>query len=138
MLNDLQERIRHNLHTASHWARYYDEVWEQYNRPQVYESYDLGRVQFIEKVLARFAGRRDQAILDLGCGSGWLSDYLTAWGTVTGTDFSPKAIESTRQHYGNRIRFILADAESLRLNIPSDQLFDGVVCSEVSSAPGKP
>ena len=37
-------------------------------------------------------GRKGLRILDVGCGTGVMADYLTRYGTVTGTDFSRPAI----------------------------------------------
>jgi SAM-dependent methyltransferase len=40
--------------------------------------------------------RRSLRILDVGCGAGVMSDYLTAFGTVVAVDFSARAIELGR------------------------------------------
>ena len=130
-LTNMHDKIEHNLRTAAEAALYYDDVWSNCQTGQKYEGYALGRIQFVEKAMTRFVRRRDLEILDLGCGSGWLSDYLSAWGSVTGTDFAPKTLEAARSHFGQRVHFVLADTESPTLNIPPDRRFDVVVCSEV-------
>ena len=41
--------------------------------------------------------RTDLAIVDVGCGSGWTCQRLLPFGTVTGTDLSPKTIETAAE-----------------------------------------
>ncbi|HYN86324.1 MAG TPA: methyltransferase domain-containing protein [Pyrinomonadaceae bacterium] len=83
--------------------------------------------------LALPAGRR---ILDVGCGSGWLSEYFARLGyDVTGIDISPDLIEIARDRVarvpydvdhetGLRCRFLVHDAEGS----PLEEEFDAVVC----------
>ncbi|HVF43949.1 MAG TPA: methyltransferase domain-containing protein [Pyrinomonadaceae bacterium] len=83
--------------------------------------------------LALPAGSR---VLDVGCGSGWLSEYFARLGyDVTGIDISPDLIEIARARvasveYGAdhetplRCRFLVHDAEGSTLA----EEFDAVVC----------
>lgn len=83
--------------------------------------------------LALPAGSR---ILDVGCGSGWLSEYFARLGyDATGIDISPDLIEIARARvesvaYGAdhetplRCRFLVHDAEGS----PLAEEFDAVVC----------
>jgi 2-polyprenyl-3-methyl-5-hydroxy-6-metoxy-1,4-benzoquinol methylase/glycosyltransferase involved in cell wall biosynthesis len=83
--------------------------------------------------LALPAGAR---LLDVGCGSGWLSEYFARLGyDVTGVDISPDLIEIARARvssiaYGAdhetplRCRFLVHDAEGA----PLAEEFDAVVC----------
>jgi glycosyltransferase involved in cell wall biosynthesis/SAM-dependent methyltransferase len=78
----------------------------------------------------------DRTILDVGCGSGWLSEYFARLGyDVTGIDISPDLIEVARERvervpYGAdhetplRCRFLVHDAEGT----PLEEQFDAVVC----------
>ncbi|MFN2415925.1 MAG: methyltransferase domain-containing protein [Pyrinomonadaceae bacterium] len=78
----------------------------------------------------------DRRILDVGCGSGWLSEYFARLGyDVTGLDISPDLIEVARERvarvpYGAdhetplRCRFLVHDAEGE----PLAEEFDAVVC----------
>src|SRR5215207_9427128 len=78
----------------------------------------------------------DRRILAVGCGSGWLSEYLARLGyDVTGLDISPDLIEVARERvervpYGAdhetplRCRFLVHDVEVA----PLEQQFDAVVC----------
>ncbi|HEX5709183.1 MAG TPA: class I SAM-dependent methyltransferase, partial [Pyrinomonadaceae bacterium] len=83
--------------------------------------------------LALPAGRR---ILDVGCGSGWLSEYFARLGyDVTGIDISPDLIRIARERVERvpydvdhetrlRCRFLVHDAEGA----PLEEEFDAVVC----------
>jgi SAM-dependent methyltransferase len=50
-------------------------------------------------------------ILDLGCATGWLSDQLTEFGQVVGTDIADESINTARQRFPN-IRFECEDFAS--------------------------
>jgi SAM-dependent methyltransferase/glycosyltransferase involved in cell wall biosynthesis len=83
--------------------------------------------------LALPAGAR---LLDVGCGSGWLSEFFARLGyDVTGIDISPDLIEIARARVGRvaygadhetplRCRFLVHDAEGS----PLAEEFDAVVC----------
>jgi 2-polyprenyl-3-methyl-5-hydroxy-6-metoxy-1,4-benzoquinol methylase len=78
----------------------------------------------------------DRRVLDVGCGSGWLSEYFARLGyDVTGLDISPDLVEIARERvarvpYGAdhetplRCRFLVHDVESE----PLPETFDAVVC----------
>ncbi|HWW77104.1 MAG TPA: methyltransferase domain-containing protein, partial [Pyrinomonadaceae bacterium] len=78
----------------------------------------------------------DRRVLDVGCGSGWLSEYFARLGyDVTGIDISPDLIEIARARvesieYGAdhetplRCRFLVHDVEAE----PLAETFDAVVC----------
>jgi 2-polyprenyl-3-methyl-5-hydroxy-6-metoxy-1,4-benzoquinol methylase len=75
-------------------------------------------------------------LLDVGCGSGWLSEYLARLGyQVTGIDISPDLIALSRERLSRvpyhadhqtplAYRFLTHDIESA----PVGEQFDGVVC----------
>jgi len=79
-----------------------------------------------EQLRARFAGRALR-ILDVGCGGGFLSNYLATQGhTVIGLDFAWDALKVARLHDATgRVEYIEGDA--YRLPFP-DGRFDAV-CS---------
>ena len=79
-----------------------------------------------EELRARFAGRALR-ILDVGCGGGFLSNYLAAQGhAVVGLDFAADALKVARLHdISGRAAYLEADAH--RLPFP-DGSFDAV-CS---------
>ena len=63
-------------------------------------------------------------VLDLGCGSGWYSEYLLKQGAnVTALDASKTMVELTQARLNNQGRFIIADIEK-NLNFFADGEFD--------------
>jgi 2-polyprenyl-3-methyl-5-hydroxy-6-metoxy-1,4-benzoquinol methylase len=87
----------------------------------------------IAYALALPAGSR---ILDVGCGSGWLSEYFARFGyRVTGIDISPELIRIARDRLQSlpysvdheteiTCDFLVHDIEAA----PLDQFFDAVIC----------
>jgi trans-aconitate methyltransferase len=80
------------------------------------------------KLLDRIALRGDEAVLDVGCGSGRLTAELLRRlprGQVVGLDFSENMLHQARQNlaeFSGRILLVLADAA----RIPFAARFDGV------------
>ena len=87
------------------------------------------RWQFISHALSALNLSAGKRIADFGCGRGWLSDKLSAFGNVTGFDLSQKAVENAQAHFKN-CDFVCLNAES---EIPAayQQQFEIVVSSEV-------
>jgi 2-polyprenyl-3-methyl-5-hydroxy-6-metoxy-1,4-benzoquinol methylase len=65
-------------------------------------------------------------ILDVGCGSGWLSRMLLKYGDVTATDFASKSIEALEQKHPE-IKWIAGDF--VEVDLPGNH-FDIVTCLE--------
>ena len=74
---------------------------------------------------------KNQCILDLGCGNGYLVNYLVSLGyNAYGTDASEKGIALAKQH--NPDRFFVQDLSTDKLPPELQQLsFDTVVSTEV-------
>lgn len=74
-------------------------------------------------------GKKNLAIADFGCGRGWLSHKLAAFGQVTGFDISERSVENARRSFP-AINFVCLDASE---PVPADhrERFDLVVSSEV-------
>ena len=64
---------------------------------------------FVAEFVPVCAGSR---ILDVGCGTGWILDYLPADIHYTGYDLNPKYIESAQEQHGDRATFFCADITS--------------------------
>jgi len=79
--------------------------------PRIYEGLQklLGaqtaRTRFVEEFVRPFAGAR---VLDVGCGTGALLEYLPAGVDYTGFDLNPAYIEAARTRHGERGRFFVA------------------------------
>jgi len=65
-------------------------------------------------------------ILDVGCGSGWLSIELVKYGKVTAIDFSPTAIHELQSTHPS-IRWVAGDFLSVDL---AEDAYDIVTCLE--------
>jgi 2-polyprenyl-3-methyl-5-hydroxy-6-metoxy-1,4-benzoquinol methylase/glycosyltransferase involved in cell wall biosynthesis len=132
-LGQLSEERRHHLRTKP--------FYNLANRPAKYKGEGLdedARRHFCDfanmaVALALPAGSR---VLDVGCGSGWLSEYFARLGyDVTGIDISPDLVEMSRERvarvaYGAdhetplRCEFRVHDIEQA----PLEEKFDAVVC----------
>lgn len=71
--------------------------------------------------------RHDLAILDVGCGAGWMCDALSQFGTVTGTDLADEVLARAAQRLPH-VTFIAGDFMTLRLE---ERAYDAIVCFEV-------
>lgn len=102
---------------------YYDDRWRHAPRANLLQ---LGRaVAILEGLHA--VGQRHPRILELGCGTGWLSAILGCFGPTTGVDLSSVAIEQATRLYPG-VEFIAGDMFSVPL--PGDT-FDVVVSVQV-------
>lgn len=113
---------------------FYDTLWSTRGRttsPPPPDSYDAIRLRLIESTLESIARRNSNlSILDLGCGTGWLTRPLARFGRAVGLDLSPHAIKRASRHDdGDRLNFLVRDF----LTQPLDDLgkFDVVLASEV-------
>jgi trans-aconitate 2-methyltransferase len=78
--------------------------------------------------------RPGERVLDLGCGTGHLTDALAAAGAdVVGLDASPSMIAQARQNFP-RVRFQLADARTFRFDEPFDAIFSNAALHWVRDA----
>lgn len=71
-------------------------------------------------------GLKQPKILDVGCGTGWLTTILNRFGPTTGIELSPAAIEAAAHKFPD-VRFLAGDVSTA---IPGDG-FDVVVSHEV-------
>jgi trans-aconitate methyltransferase len=76
-----------------------------------------------------------QRILDLGCGTGHLTQRIAACGAeVLGVDSSPSMIAMARQNFP-KLRFQVADARSLTFETEFDAIFSNAALHWVVEAP---
>ena len=86
----------------------------------------------VENMLDPKAGER---ILDLGCGTGHLTDRIASAGAiVVGIDSSPSMIAQARQNFP-KLHFQLTDARSFRFDKPFDAIFSNAALHWVRDAP---
>jgi SAM-dependent methyltransferase len=74
----------------------------------------------------RYRDRKDLTILDIGCGTGAMSQKLAAFGAVVSADFSPLALEFSRRRDLTR----LCAADAMRLPF-RDGSFDLIVALDI-------
>jgi 2-polyprenyl-3-methyl-5-hydroxy-6-metoxy-1,4-benzoquinol methylase len=74
-------------------------------------------------------GRSDLAIIDVGCGAGWMTPRLTPYGQVTATDLSDEVLARASERWPE-VRFIPGDFMALDFG---ERCFDVVVTFEVLS-----
>lgn len=102
---------------------YWDHRWEQQRKPNGWQQQRANTVLGI----ARELSLDHPLILDLGCGTGFMTKMLSQLGTAEGIDLSPTAIEIARSEYPG-VRFRSGDLYELRL---AERPVDLVVCQEV-------
>lgn len=79
--------------------------------------------QYGADCLELLSPQQDDRILDLGCGTGQLTQQVAACGAIAiGIDKAPTMIEQARQNYPN-LRFEVADARNFHFTKPFDAVF---------------
>lgn len=83
--------------------------------------------QYGEDLLQLLNPQTGEFILDLGCGTGQLTEKIAQFGAeVLGVDNSATMIEKARQNYPN-LHFEVADALNLQVDKPLDAVFSNAV-----------
>jgi 2-polyprenyl-3-methyl-5-hydroxy-6-metoxy-1,4-benzoquinol methylase len=101
---------------------FYDDRWSQ-------ETYAVHvKLQRCVAILNSLEGLQltSPKMLDLGCGTGWLTSILGRFGPTTGVDLSPVAIQKAQALYPD-VRFMAADLSSETIN----ETYDVIVSHEV-------
>ena len=111
------------MEAFSKQAAYYDARWLSF---QYANLYGLERCLFILQAILDLQLERPR-ICDFGCGAGWLTSILSAFGPAVGIDLSPKAVEQARELYPTA-QFICANGTDWT---PEPGSFDVVVSQEV-------
>lgn len=124
----MERRILDNSIEAAKHAQFYDLFWK-------IEEIGINRFQrlranFIVDTICNHSTTQRPRILELGCGTGWLSTFVSNLGSYVGADYSAKAFEYARCVYKMFGKFYLADATDPFLGI-TEREFDVVIASEV-------
>jgi SAM-dependent methyltransferase len=105
-------------------AQFYDRRWKDV---EFVNSLKLRRASRILETVATLKIGQPR-ILDLGCGTGWLSNQLSVFGPTTGVDLSPAAIAAATERFPT-VHFVQASFNELVGKGHSD--YDLVVSHEV-------
>ncbi|MBS0375233.1 MAG: class I SAM-dependent methyltransferase [Proteobacteria bacterium] len=109
--------------------------WDGWNRQYRVDRFD-GFMQRQCEVARAWAASTSEPrrILDVGCGTGWLCDQLSAFGRVTGVDLSPESIAEARRRYP-ALEFRAGDFEQLDLAGPYDFVVSADTIAHVRDQP---
>ncbi|MBW4615491.1 MAG: methyltransferase domain-containing protein [Desmonostoc vinosum HA7617-LM4] len=90
--------------------------------------------QYGEDLLQLLNPKPGEQILDLGCGTGQLTEKIALAGAeVIGIDYAPTMIEKARQNYPH-LRFDVGDARNFQLEQPLDAVFSNATLHWVKEA----
>ena len=104
--------------------QFYDALW---TRTTHVDQHHKCRMHAIAQLLAQLpASGRARRILELGCGSGIVSEFLAGHGDVTGIDQSPVGVQTARSR--TRGRFLVGVLPALP---PDERDFDLCVLTQV-------
>lgn len=91
--------------------------------PALYDSKHSFVWKYGLELIELLAPQRGERILDLGCGTGHLTNQIAGAGArVTGLDISQAMIEQARRNYPD-LEFVQADAADFRFAEPFDAVF---------------
>ncbi len=108
---------------ASFWNR-----WNEANRESKIAEVSQDQRSVVLSWLSAL-GRTNLDLIDVGCGSGWLSPHLKPFGRVTATDLSEAVLGRARERIPN-VEFVAGDFMTLDFG---RERFDVVVSLEVLS-----
>jgi trans-aconitate methyltransferase len=90
--------------------------------------------QLGESLLQWLAPQPGEYILDLGCGTGHLTDKIASMGSQAwGMDFSAEMIEAAKTNYPH-LRFVVGDARDFGVDEPLDAVFSNAVLHWIQDA----
>jgi ubiquinone/menaquinone biosynthesis C-methylase UbiE len=114
------------------------QIWDKWNLAYRDGRLDEPSKRRLREILATMADLKVQGakILEVGCGTGWMSSALCKFGKVTGVDLGSKIIETAQITYPE-IDFHSGDFHTVDLPL---NYFDVIVCLEtlahISDQPG--
>lgn len=104
------------------------EFWNQWNAEHREEAQGFVSLRQAEIVEGWLAGESGLRILDIGCGTGWMTERLLPYGEVTGTDLADEVVGRARLRTPEAT-FVAGDF--MTVDVGSD--FDVIVCFEALS-----
>ena len=116
-----EEEFYRDLWSREHWSRPTPNPDEQARADKV--------VHFIREYVLPTLSERKAHILDLGCGRGWLTNVLSAFGEVIGVDPVSAGVERARELFP-KLEFRCLESTELLQSLGAGS-FDLVVSSEV-------
>ncbi len=120
---------------SRHDEVFYDRLWQSENwGGKIINTDEEARLQAITKqiyihILPSVESGRPLRIVDVGCGRGWLTSVLSAYGAVTGIDQTETSITRARELYP-RCSFFVGDTKAF-LAAEGAGIANLVVSSEV-------
>ena len=108
--------------------RFWHDAWQRVSKPHK----ELPKLPYIHEITRKLKKYQVKKVLDLGCGSGWLSIFISKYGfDITGIDTAKPAIELGKTWAGEdnaTVNFLVGDL----LNLPfKEGTFGAVVCNSV-------
>lgn len=101
---------------------------------QLYDDKHEFVSRLAENLVALLAPQPGERILDVGCGTGHLTQQIAAYGAnVVGIDSSPEMISQAQRSYPG-IEFVVADIVSYETSMPYDAIFSNAVLHWVHQA----
>lgn len=89
----------------------------------LYENKHAFVWQYGEQLLELLSAKAGERILDLGCGTGQLTEKIAQTGAIAmGIDYSAEMIEKAKQNYSH-LQFDVADARNFQVKEPFDAVF---------------
>lgn len=106
--------------------KFWDSAWKRVSKPHK----ELPKLPYIHEITRKLKKYQAKKVLDLACGSGWLSIFMSKYGfDVTGIDIAKPAIDLGKlwaKEDGANVNFLCGDI----FNLPfKDGSFDAVICN---------
>lgn len=107
---------------------FWDEAWKRVSKPHK----ELPKLPYIHELTRKLKKYQVKKVLDLGCGSGWLSIFISKYGfDITGIDIAKPAVDLGKlwaSEDNANVTFLASDL----LNMPfQERSFDAIVCNSV-------
>ncbi|QJD96905.1 methyltransferase domain-containing protein [Mucilaginibacter robiniae] len=103
---------------------------------ELYDDKHAFVFQFGENVLELLNAKPGERILDIGCGTGYLTQQIQSQGAeVQGTDYSPEMIAQAKANYPN-VDFAVTDASNFKVDEPFNAIFSNAALHWIHNQDG--